>query len=84
VSATPIYLGIDVACASNKRLPICAAALGSTIEPLEIPAYLLRLIPRGRGNREITEVAPFIEVYGATRVRLSPGWMKFFMGRGLL
>lgn len=59
MSASPIYLGIDVACASNKRLPICAAALGSTTEPLEIPAHLLRLIPRGRGNREITEVAPF-------------------------
>ena len=59
MSATPIYLGIDVACASTKRLPICATALGSTIEPLEIPAPLLRHIPRGRGNREITEVAPF-------------------------
>jgi hypothetical protein len=59
VSATPIYLGIDVACASNKRLPICAVTLGSKIEPLEIRWPLLRLIPRGRGNREITEVAPF-------------------------
>ena len=59
MAATPIYLGIDVACASNKRLPICAAALGDTVEPLKIPEHLLRLIPRGKGNREVTEVAPF-------------------------
>lgn len=59
MSAPPIYIGIDVACARNKRLPICAVSQGNALEPLQIPEALLRLIPRGRGNREITEVAPF-------------------------
>jgi predicted nuclease with RNAse H fold len=57
-----VFVGIDVACRAGKRLPLCAVATtGDRLEPLSIPATLAARIPRGRGNREITEAEPFRE-----------------------
>jgi hypothetical protein len=54
-----VYIGIDVACAAGKRLPLCAVSGCDPITPLKIPAYLSGAIPRGLGNREIVAPAPF-------------------------
>jgi predicted nuclease with RNAse H fold len=56
-----VYVGIDLACAAGKRLPICMVSAGPPLMPLTIPKHLGRLIPRGVGNREVTAVAPFRE-----------------------
>jgi len=57
-----VYLGIDVACASGKRLPICVVSAAERCVPLVIPKLLADLIPRGLGNREISSKEPFQEV----------------------
>jgi predicted nuclease with RNAse H fold len=61
VSSFPVYVGIDVACAIGKRLPICVVSPGCPLMPLTIPKHLAGAIPRGVGNKEITAVAPFRE-----------------------
>ena len=46
-----LYVGIDVAFAKKKRLPICAAYLdGKRLTPLRLDEYDLPAIPRGSGN----------------------------------
>jgi predicted nuclease with RNAse H fold len=46
-----LYVGIDVAFAKRKRLPICAAYLdGKRLTPLRLDEYDLPDIPRGSGN----------------------------------
>ena len=79
VSSIPVYVGIDVACAAGKRLPICVVSAGQPIMPLAIPKHLGAAIPRGVGNKEITALAPFREaalgVAGSiNRVALEMGW----------
>jgi predicted nuclease with RNAse H fold len=60
VGDLPVFIGIDVACAKKKRLPICFASyVNKRLEPLEAPQGLTEKIPRGRGNREITDAQPF-------------------------
>jgi hypothetical protein len=56
-----VYIGIDVACAANKKLPICAVSTDPKLTPLVIPAHLAGLIPRGVGNKEIAAAEPFQE-----------------------
>jgi predicted nuclease with RNAse H fold len=58
---TFVYIGIDVACAVGKKLPICVVSAGHRLEPLDIPADLTVLIPRGTGNKEIAAAQPFRE-----------------------
>jgi predicted nuclease with RNAse H fold len=79
VSSIPVYVGIDVACAAGKRLPICMVSAGQPIMPLAIPKHLGAAIPRGVGNREITAVAPFQEAAlgvaaSINRVAVETGW----------
>jgi len=62
VSLSSVYVGIDVACAIRKRLPICFASANPSLLPLTIPRHLSDLIPRGVGNKEIIAIAPFREV----------------------
>ena len=59
--SSSVYIGIDVACAVGKRLPICVVSTGRPLMPLTIPKHLAGLIPRGVGNKEITAAAPFQE-----------------------
>ena len=59
VSSDPVYVGIDVACAAGKRLPIYVVLAGQPLMPLAIPKHLGAAIPRGIGNREVTAVATF-------------------------
>ena len=54
-----VYIGIDVACARGKRVPICVVSGRHRLTPLMIPKHLAELIPRGVGNREIIATAPF-------------------------
>lgn len=54
-----IYVGIDVACAVGKRLPICVVEAGQPLMPLGIPSRLAAAIPRGLGNKEILSAEPF-------------------------
>jgi hypothetical protein len=54
-----IYVGIDVACAVGKRLPICLVEAGHPVTPINIPSDLAAAIPRGLGNREITSTLPY-------------------------
>jgi hypothetical protein len=61
VSPSVIYVGIDVACAKGKRLPICMVAAGDPVLPLKIPKHLGAAMPRGLGNTEVTSAAPFRE-----------------------
>jgi hypothetical protein len=61
VPSSSVYIGIDVACAVGKRLPICVVSTGRPLMPLMIPKHLAGLIPRGVGNKEITAAAPFQE-----------------------
>jgi hypothetical protein len=61
VPSSSVYVGIDVACALGKRLPICVVSAGHPLMPLAIPKHLAALIPRGVGNKEIATVAPFHE-----------------------
>lgn len=60
LSPTPIFVGIDVACARKKRLPVCLAQLiGSRLEPVDPPPEFTRALPLGRGNEEIRNADPF-------------------------
>ena len=55
-----VYVGIDVACAKRKPLPICFAALeGGRLRPLAVPVDCTRKFPRGKGNVEVREPDPF-------------------------
>lgn len=56
-----VYVGIDVACAVGKRLPICVVSASHPVMPLAIPQQLAGLIPRGVGNKEIAAAMPFHE-----------------------
>jgi len=48
MSAMPVFVGIDVACAKRKRLPVCFAVLeGSRLKPITIPVELSNQIPSG-------------------------------------
>ena len=74
-----VYIGIDVACATGKRLPICVVSPAHPITPLSVPKHLAAAIPRGVGNQEITAAAPFEkaarEVVGAVRrIEIEMGW----------
>lgn len=58
----PVYVGIDLACAKGKRLPVCFVRTepGSTPKSRLTPLVVnLDRIPRGKGNREIGSVLPF-------------------------
>jgi predicted nuclease with RNAse H fold len=78
--STPVFVGIDVACAKRKRLPICFAAYeGSRLEPLLIPLELAEKFPVGRGNVEIAQDAPFRREAAAltdalNHVCMAQGW----------
>jgi predicted nuclease with RNAse H fold len=61
VPLSSVYVGIDVACAVGKRLPICVVSAGHPLMPLTIPMHLAGLMPRGVGNKEITATTPFQE-----------------------
>ena len=61
MSSVPVFVGIDVACAVNKRLPICVVSAGRELTPMMIPKNLAATIPRGVGNKEITAGTPFRE-----------------------
>jgi len=79
VPLSSVYLGIDVACAARKRLPICVVSAGHTLMPLTIPKHLAELIPRGVGNKEITADAPFREaarsvVSAINRIVIEMAW----------
>jgi hypothetical protein len=79
VPSRSVYIGIDVACARGKRLPICVVSGGQPLIPLMIPKHLAELIPRGVGNREITAAAPFEEtacgvVNAIDRIAIEMGW----------
>lgn len=57
---TPVFVGIDVACARRKRLPICVAAFNQyRLEPLKLPLEIARDVPLGLGNGEILSANPF-------------------------
>jgi predicted nuclease with RNAse H fold len=78
-SAAPVFIGIDVACAQQKRLPLCiAACIEGRLEPLRVPELVGKL-PVGRGNREILEEHPFRAAAAAVAETLneaakSGGW----------
>lgn len=60
-----VFLGIDVACAKGKRLPVCFARVaGTQLEPLQLPPALAQLLPRGLGNCEVRQPKPFLELAG--------------------
>ena len=54
-----VYVGIDVACALCKRLPLCVVSTGHPLLPHAMPAPLNAVIPRGPGNKEILAAEPF-------------------------
>ncbi|HKN31456.1 MAG TPA: DUF429 domain-containing protein [Roseiarcus sp.] len=62
--SSPVYVGIDVACAVGKRLPICFVSGADPVMPLTIPRQLSAAIPRGAGNKEIISPSPFREAAG--------------------
>ena len=64
VPSSPVFIGIDVACAVGKRLPICIVSKGNPVMPLRVPNHLSAAIPRGVGNRAITSASPFREAAG--------------------
>jgi len=79
VAISSVYVGIDVACAAGKRLPICVVSGGIPLTPLMIPKHLAGLIPRGVGNREVTAAEPFHEaardvVRAINRIAIEMGW----------
>jgi hypothetical protein len=55
------HIGIDLACARGKALPICVVSAGPPMMPLRIPNEMAALIPRGVGNKEINSASPFRE-----------------------
>lgn len=79
MSSSSVYIGIDVAIAARKRLPICVVSEGHPLGLLTIPKPLSDLIPRGVGNREIVSAAPFQEaargvVSAINRIQIEMGW----------
>ena len=75
----PVYVGIDVACAIGKRLPICVVSADHPLMPLTIPKHLATLLPRGLGNKEIAAAAPFQDaargvVSTIKRIVIEMGW----------
>jgi predicted nuclease with RNAse H fold len=55
-----VFVGIDVACARAKRLPICFSAKdGRRLVPLEIAADVSKGMPRGLGNAEVRQRLAF-------------------------
>jgi len=77
---TSVFIGIDVACAKQKRLPICfARPMDSRLEPLGLPKGVAQLVPRGPGNIEVRRSAPFAELAASTvaaikAVCIEMGW----------
>jgi hypothetical protein len=74
-----VYLGIDVACAAGKRLPICVVSATERCVPLVIPKPLAGWIPRGLGNKEVLSEEPFCEaadqvVTAIQAIMLEMGW----------
>jgi hypothetical protein len=61
MSSIPVFVGIDVACAVNKRLPTCIVSAGRQLTPMMIPKNWTGTIPLGIGNKEITAETPFRE-----------------------
>ena len=60
IASIPVFVGIDVACAKRKRLPICFTTFNrNRLEPLEVPRELTARFPVGRGNDQITQDNPF-------------------------
>jgi predicted nuclease with RNAse H fold len=61
--ACNVCIGIDVACAKRKRLPVCFvaddASSGQPLRVLTLPKAIARCIPRGVGNRAILDETPF-------------------------
>jgi hypothetical protein len=79
VSSLSVYVGIDVACAIGKRLPICVVSAGHPLMPLTIPKHLATFLPRGLGNREIAAAAPFQDAARGVvsiikRIAIEMGW----------
>jgi len=79
MQSSPVYLGIDVACAAGKRLPICVVSAGPSYTPLIIPKSLAGLVPRGLGNKEIVADKPFREIASVIasalkRIMSEMGW----------
>ena len=77
--SSSVFIGIDVACAVGKRLPLCVVAADYPLMPLTIPKHLAGLIPRGVGNREIIAAAPFEQsargvASAIARIRDEMGW----------
>jgi predicted nuclease with RNAse H fold len=76
----PVFVGIDVACAKRRRLPICFAALDDgRLKPLELPQSLTSELPLGTGNGEIAERHPFRAhvqnlVTALERIEVESGW----------
>jgi hypothetical protein len=75
-----VYLGIDVACAAGKQLPICVISADDSRTPLVVPKPLANLVPRGLGNREVFSRAPFRDVADQVavilkRVASEMGWL---------
>lgn len=57
-----VFVGIDVACAKKKRLPVCISFLrGKQLVPLQLERELWNRLPRGLGNCEIASAMPFRE-----------------------
>ena len=79
MSKLAVYLGIDVACAAGKRLPVCVVSAGDRLTPLAIPKDLAAQLPHGVGNREIAAARPFADVaYGVAEaiknIAQASGW----------
>jgi hypothetical protein len=79
VPSLSVYVGIDVACALGRRLPICVVSAGRPLMPLMIPKHLATLLPRGLGNKEIAAVAPFRDAASGVvstikRIVFEMGW----------
>jgi hypothetical protein len=66
VPSLSIYIGIDVACAVGKRLPICVVEAGQPLMPLDIPSRLAAAIPQG--------FSPFFEIAGLAQFCRPEGW----------
>ncbi len=66
VNRQPVFIGIDVACAKGKRLPVCVAYRENRkLIPIDVREQLARHICRGPGNREILAENPFVSLAGS-------------------
>lgn len=79
MASSSVFIGIDVACAAGKRLPICVVSPAHPLMPIKIPKSLAGLIPRGVGNKEIAAAAPFRStargaVSAISRIAAEMGW----------